>query len=418
MDIQIIADTALNAGAQVLINGGETYRAEETMSFIAQALGAENISSFVTPTIVMISCTSQAGVRNTSIKRIKRRETNLNRLSLVNDFSRKISSKQLLGSEAITGIKEISESPGYSAYAVIFFAAVSAFCFSLMFKGCLKEALISFVLGAIMKSCLFFAAPLALPEFMLCILGAAITSTLSGVAVALGLVQGFGNINIAVLMALVPGVAIVNAIRDCIAGDFMAGNARILEAFMIAAGLSIGASVGLLLFPISGGYQSALLIWEDPLPAFCLSAIAVAAFSYLFNVSKKDIPWAALIGGAGWVIYIILRNDYVSAISAYIIGAFIIGLISEIFAVALKRPATVFIIPGIIPFVPGGGMYETMLYAVLNNQKDFTSTGFATLLGAGGIALGIALASVFARLYSKIRKQYKRWFYRSSSGSS
>ena len=51
-----------------------------------------------------------------------------------------------------------------------------------------------------------------------------------------------------VLMQVVPGLAIVNAIRDMIAGDLVAGNARLIEAFMIAAGLSVGAVTGMLLF--------------------------------------------------------------------------------------------------------------------------------------------------------------------------
>ena len=46
---------------------------------------------------------------------------------------------------------------------------------------------------------------------------------------------------IATLMQVVPGLAIVNGIRDLISGDLVSGTARIIDAFMIAAGLSTGA---------------------------------------------------------------------------------------------------------------------------------------------------------------------------------
>ena len=49
-------------------------------------------------------------------------------------------------------------------------------------------------------------------------------------------------------MQVVPGLAIVNAIRDIIAGDLVSGAARTLEAFMVAAGLSAGSVLGLLVF--------------------------------------------------------------------------------------------------------------------------------------------------------------------------
>ena len=46
---------------------------------------------------------------------------------------------------------------------------------------------------------------------------------------------------IATLMQVVPGLAIVNGIRDLISGDLVSGTARIMDAFMTAAGLSTGA---------------------------------------------------------------------------------------------------------------------------------------------------------------------------------
>ena len=46
---------------------------------------------------------------------------------------------------------------------------------------------------------------------------------------------------IATLMQVVPGLAIVNGIRDIISGDLVSGTARIIDAFMTAAALSTGA---------------------------------------------------------------------------------------------------------------------------------------------------------------------------------
>lgn len=42
-------------------------------------------------------------------------------------------------------------------------------------------------------------------------------------------------------MLLVPGLATVNAIRDTIAGDLVAGIARLTDAVITAAALAIGA---------------------------------------------------------------------------------------------------------------------------------------------------------------------------------
>ena len=57
-DIQQIA---VDAGALVLENGGETYRSEDTVVHTAQSLGADAPSSFVTPTVVMVSFRDNGG---------------------------------------------------------------------------------------------------------------------------------------------------------------------------------------------------------------------------------------------------------------------------------------------------------------------------------------------------------------------
>lgn len=47
------------------------------------------------------------------------------------------------------------------------------------------------------------------------------------------------------IMLLVPGLAITNAIRDTVAGDYLSGVARATEAFLVA--LAIAAGIGFIL---------------------------------------------------------------------------------------------------------------------------------------------------------------------------
>jgi uncharacterized membrane protein YjjB (DUF3815 family) len=85
------------------------------------------------------------------------------------------------------------------------------------------------------------------------------------------------------------------------------------------------------------------------------------------------------------------------------LGALCVGIFSEIAAAVYRKPATVYIIPGIIPLVPGGGMYETMLYSVLGNRETASFIGFRTLSAAAAIAVAIAIASSLARFVARIR---------------
>ena len=73
----------------------------------------------------------------------------------------------------------------------------------------------------------------------------------------------FGKINldmdiviVSAIMPIVPGVAITNAIRDTLQGDYLSGCARILEAFLKAASIALGVGLGMSLFDmlIGGGF--------------------------------------------------------------------------------------------------------------------------------------------------------------------
>ena len=52
---------------------------------------------------------------------------------------------------------------------------------------------------------------------------------------------------IACIMPLVPGVAITNAVRDTLNGDYVSGAARALEAFIKALAIALGVGSSLLL---------------------------------------------------------------------------------------------------------------------------------------------------------------------------
>ena len=54
-------------------------------------------------------------------------------------------------------------------------------------------------------------------------------------------------------MLLVPGLAITNAIRDTVAGDFLSGLSRAAEAFLIAVAIAVGTGAVISIWLSVGG---------------------------------------------------------------------------------------------------------------------------------------------------------------------
>jgi len=128
------------------------------------------------------------------------------------------------------------------------------------------------------------------------------------------------------------------------------------------------------------------------------SFLSVVGFSILFNLPRKLIIPASISGMIGWIIYLSVQDPTTNFIVPAFLGSIAVGIVGEVFAVVLKHPATIFTIPGIIPFVPGYGIYYTMFHLV---EKDFDkamTAGTESLFIAISIACGIVMAATFVRL--------------------
>ena len=73
-----------------------------------------------------------------------------------------------------------------------------------------------------------------------------------------------------------------------------------------------------------------------------------------------------------------------------------------------RAPVTGFLLVGLLPLVPGGGIYYTMEYGISGDTINFLQTGLHTFGIAGSLALGILVVSSIVRFYHVVRRQGKR----------
>lgn len=135
-------------------------------------------------------------------------------------------------------------------------------------------------------------------------------------------------------------------------------------------------------------------------------AAAASAFcAVVFNAGKYDILPGAIAGGIGWFIYRFLFQylGFAEPVG-YMCGAAVLTLFSEIWAYFSRNPATVYLLPGLFPLVPGYGMFVAMHAAVTHNTGLAGKAGYNAIIAAGSIALGMAVAASVARLCTMVRK--------------
>ena len=131
----------------------------------------------------------------------------------------------------------------------------------------------------------------------------------------------------------------------------------------------------------------------------CLHAfIACASFCFIFQVRKPlFILLCSLNGAISWLVY--LLTDFLPFEAArYFVATIAVSALAEILARVLKAPATIFLVIGIIPLVPGGGLYYTMDYLINGDFAMFTAKGLQTAAAAGAIAAGASMVTSLVRM--------------------
>ncbi len=135
--------------------------------------------------------------------------------------------------------------------------------------------------------------------------------------------------------------------------------------------------------------------------------MATLAFTILFHSPIKTILPTAIIGAIAYTIYLLTEPSY-EVIFAIFLSAFAVGLLGDIFSRVMKEPTTIFIIPGIMPLVPGSQLFHTMTSLIDGNFTATAETGLLTLAIAGSIALGLVVEGSVFHIFINIKKGIRK----------
>lgn len=121
--------------------------------------------------------------------------------------------------------------------------------------------------------------------------------------------------------------------------------------------------------------------------------IGSLGFALMFGMQKKYLAASSLGGMITWGIYMAMNAWLSMSFLACLAASSFAIVYSEVLARIYKTPATMFIMPSVVPLVPGGPLYYAMSEAVRGNMQQAESYGRETLLFALAIASGICLVT-------------------------
>lgn len=245
-----LMDTAMLAGQIMLECNAESYRVEETMNYILSTSHFSTCEAFAMATGIFATLDDDCIDSITEIRRVPKRDTNLNRVYKVNSISRELVSGQIDLDTAYERLQQLQESEYPQWLKEVGLVLMCGF-YAALYGATPLEMLIAAIAAIVLPFLYRIEARYGFGMFI-----SNLASIIPMVLVII-LIQRhvFPSVRIGIpiigaIMPAVPGTAITNAIRDTLRGDYNSGLARAAEAGVTALSIGLAVMLGLL---IGGG---------------------------------------------------------------------------------------------------------------------------------------------------------------------
>ncbi len=257
--VQEATELALEIGRILLESGSTTNRVELMMRKVCMAFGYPHTEAFVTPSGIFITVSDGKDQFSTSIKRIEARRIDLGKITSISHLVQRMEKQNQDRTQSDITVEEfrkelvrIDSEKSYPEWLKIFCGGGTSGFFCLLFGGSWLEFGVAYLVGILVSLSLKLIGYLRINNFLLHALGAALVVTFAKLLDIWVPYIKLDKIIIGGIMLLVPGLSMVNAIRDTMSGDLVSGTARGVEAFLIAIAIATGSGTMLKLWTLWG----------------------------------------------------------------------------------------------------------------------------------------------------------------------
>ena len=245
---------AVEIGDALLRNGAEVYRVEDTVMHILKAFDIKDSDVYVLSNGIFASANEHTDDACSMIRHVPLGSVHLGRIASLNQLSRELCAKECSLEEAWKRLADCKNIPVASEASQVFFCGLGSGCFCYLFGGTPLDAVIAFIVGAVLQIFLISFKRQKLSKFIVNILGSSLVTTLSLLFLTLGLPILYDKVIIGAIMPLVPGIALTTSIRDLFNGDYVSGNIHLMDALLTAFCIAVGVGTIITLYQhIPGG---------------------------------------------------------------------------------------------------------------------------------------------------------------------
>lgn len=416
MDYGKLLQTILDIAEEMLVAGAEVNRVEDSIERMVSAYDCpwDRVNAFITTTNIQVTFEDPNGNIITQIRRVKRSDTNFDRLDYLNNLSRYICTYKPDIKEMREKYFEVMNRPVNPFWLRYLSGIMVAGGFTIFFGGSIFDGLISSIVSILIINLLGNLKRFNINQMAIIFF----TSVISGVVSILLCSLGLANLDkvlIGEIMLMIPGVAMTNAVRDMLIGDIATGLLRLANAVLVAGAIALGFAAPLalmkglanlslieihmpfIMIPIRSGAMAVII---QIITAF----IGCIGFALFFNMKRRQVIYSGIGGAVAWGIYLSFAGLMGSVFIPTLLASVFIGIYSEIMAKVNKAPATIFFTSVAIALIPGASLYYAMESLLDKDMEAAAYNGNNALT----IALAISMGIIFVAVAGKFRAEFKK----------
>ena len=403
MNIEEILTFCVNLSREMITCGANLERVHLAIEFICRAYGLKDLSIFLLSTHISLSAYDKNGNYASRQASIPPAGINLEKLKNLNQLSYKVAEITPTSKVLETMLERALKTQNYSD-SIILFARISAMlCLCFMFGGTFATLIPVAVSTALLHFLMIFFEHTGMDRIvinalmMFILTSAAIFLTYTGVGDNLPVVI------ITVSMIVIPGIPLVNAMRNLLCGRESNGILQMLKIFIETMALGMGIYVALTTFKDYAIINEAKNTLLNPFLFVGLSFFASVSFGVVFGIPPKDL-WLAGLGGALSRISLLSFSSLSSNRLLFMtVSALIAALYAEFLAVKRRQPSTYFVYPPIIPLIPGDLFFYSLMGLFINDYASVYENGMNCIFSLLGLSIGFVFSSTVSHYIRKFR---------------
>jgi uncharacterized membrane protein YjjP (DUF1212 family) len=371
--------------------GTPAYRLEDALRVACRRLDLE-AEIFTSPTAIIMSFGAPTELR-TRMMRVEGGELDMDKLEQVDDLADDVASQQVTPAEGVRRLEQILASRRrYSRGLSIVMHALTAAALVVFFGGGAADVAVTGAIGVLLGVLAQVAMRSTDQARVLELVGAAFVAFTAYASSAVFDVSP-AKITVASLVVLLPGLALTIAISELATRHLIAGTARLVMAVIVLLELVVGVALGERL-------ANALVDVQEyrttpPLPEWATWVALLAAalgMTIVVGAQRRAFAWILAACAVGYV-GTRLGTEWLGGQMGALIGAFAAGVLSNVFARLMERPAQVVQVPAVLLLVPGSMGLQGMASLLGKDTVTGVDTMFSMFVVALLLVAGLLIAN-------------------------